>query len=118
MKSHKLWIDGQWQDTQDGSMMSVEDPATGKEITRVINAGRKDVDRAVQAARVAFYDGEWSRKSPGDRSKIIWKLADLIEANAENIAKVESENTGKPYQFVSLGGDIPFAIDNLRFFAG
>lgn len=115
---HKLWIDGQWQATQDGSMMSIEDPATGKEIAQVVNAGRGDVDRAVQAAKIAFYDGRWSRKSPGDRSKIIWKLADLIEANAEEIARVESENTGKPYQFVSLGGDIPFAIDNLRFFAG
>jgi betaine-aldehyde dehydrogenase len=118
MKNYKLWINGQWQDTQGGRMMSIEDPATGKEITQVINASREDVDRAVQAARAAFYDGRWSKKSPGDRSKIIWKLADLIEANAEEIARVESENTGKPYQFVSLGGDIPFAIDNLRFFAG
>jgi betaine-aldehyde dehydrogenase len=98
--------------------MSIEDPASGKEIAEVINASREDVDRAVQAAKTAFYDGRWSKKSPGERSKIIWKLADLIEENAENISKVESENTGKPYQFVSLGGDIPFAIDNLRFFAG
>ena len=115
---HKLWINGQWQDTQGGSLMSIEDPATGKEIAQVINSSSDDVDRAVQAAKTAFYDGRWSRKSPGERSKIIWTLADLIEANAENIAKIESENTGKPYQFVSLGGDIPFAIDNLRFFAG
>jgi betaine-aldehyde dehydrogenase len=115
---HKLWIDGQWQDTKGGSLMSIEDPATGKEIAEVINASREDVDRAVRAARTAFYDGRWSKKSPGERAAIIWKLADLIEANSENIARVESENTGKPYQFVSLGGDIPFAIDNLRFFAG
>ena len=116
--NYKLWIDGQWQDTNGGNLMSIEDPATGKEIAEVIDAGRADVDRAVQAAKTAFYDGRWSKKSPGERSKIIWKLADLIEANAETIAKIESENTGKPYQFVSLGGDIPFAIDNLRFFAG
>jgi betaine-aldehyde dehydrogenase len=115
---HKLWINGQWQDTKGGSLMSIEDPATGKGIAEVINASREDVDRAVQAAKAAFYDGRWSKKSPGDRSRIMWKLADLIEANAESIAKLESENTGKPYQFVSLGGDIPFAIDNLRFFAG
>jgi len=115
---HKLWIDGQWQDTKGGNIMSIEDPTTGKEIAEVINASREDVDRAVQAAKTAFYDGRWSKKSPGERSKIIWKLADLIEVNAETIAKIESENTGKPYQFVSLGGDIPFAIDNLRFFAG
>lgn len=115
---YRLWIDGQWQDTSGGSPMSIEDPATGKEIAEVINASRADVDRAVQAAKSAFYDGRWSKISPGDRSKIMWKLADLLEENAESIARVESENTGKPYQFVSLGGDIPFAIDNLRFFAG
>ena len=114
---NKLWIDGRWQVTTDGSIMSIEDPATGNEITQVINAGRADVDRAVQAARTAFYDGRWSRIPPAERSKILWKLADVLEAHAEDIARVESENTGKPYQFVSLGGDIPFAIDNLRFFA-
>ena len=118
MKDYKLWIDGQWQDTQGGSMMSIEDPTTGKEITKVINASREDVDRAVQAARRAFYDGRWSKKTPSERSRAIWKLADLIEGNAEELARVESDNTGKPYQYVSLGGDIPFAVDNLRFFAG
>jgi betaine-aldehyde dehydrogenase len=115
---YKLWIDGKWEDTKGGKMMSIEDPTTGNQIAEVIDASREDVDRAVQAARRAFYDGRWSKKAPGERSKAIWKLADLLEANAEALAKVESENTGKPYQFVSLGGDIPFAVDNLRFFAG
>jgi betaine-aldehyde dehydrogenase len=116
--TYKLWIDGTWEDTEGGNVMSIEDPTTGKEIAQVINASRADVDRAVQAANRAFYDGRWSKISPGDRSKAIWKLADLLEANAESLAKLESENTGKPYQYVSLGGDIPFAVDNLRFFAG
>ncbi|HET9587357.1 MAG TPA: gamma-aminobutyraldehyde dehydrogenase, partial [Anaerolineales bacterium] len=112
-----LWIDGQWQDTRGGKAMPIEDPTTGSQIAEVIDASKEDVDRAVQAAKRAFYDGRWSKKTPSDRSKAIWKLADLLEANAEELAKVESENTGKPYQFVSLGGDIPFAVDNLRFFA-
>ncbi|GAB1471194.1 gamma-aminobutyraldehyde dehydrogenase [Chloroflexota bacterium] len=116
--NYKLWIDGKWEDTKGGSIMSIEDPTTGAEIAEVLDASREDVDRAVQAAKRAFYDGRWSKKAPGERSKIIWKLADLLEANAEALAKVESENTGKPYQYVSLGGDIPFAVDNLRFFAG
>jgi betaine-aldehyde dehydrogenase len=114
---HKLWINGKWEDSKGGKMMSIEDPATGKKIAEVVDASREDVDRAVQVAKTAFYDGRWSRLSPGDRSKMIWKLADVIEANSEAIAKLESENTGKPYAFVSLGGDIPFAVDNLRFFA-
>jgi betaine-aldehyde dehydrogenase len=115
---YKLWIDGKWEDTRGGSMMPIEDPTTGKEIAKVVDASREDIDRAVQAAKSAFYDGRWSKLAPGDRSKIIWKLADLIESNAEALAKLESENTGKPYEYVSLGGDIPFAVDNLRFFAG
>src|SRR4029453_16963863 len=93
--NYKLWIDGKWQDTRGGSLMSIEDPTTGKEIAEVINASREDVDCGGQAAKTAFYDGRWSKKTPGERSKIIWKLADLIEANAETLAKVESDNTGK-----------------------
>ena len=118
MKDYKLWIDGQWQDSQGGKMISIENPATGEKIAEVIDASREDVDRAVQAAKRAFYDGRWSRIVPAERSKAIWKLADLLEAHAEELGKVESENTGKPYQFVTMGGDIPFAVDNLRFFAG
>ncbi len=75
------------------------------------------MDIAVQAAKAAFYDGRWSGKTPGERSQTIWKLADLLEARAEDLARVESEDTGKPYEFLSLAGDIPFSIDNLRFFA-
>ena len=115
--NYKLWIAGKWEDTKGGKMMSIENPATGKNIAEVVDASREDVDRAVQTAKRAFYDGRWSKKTPSERSKIIWKLADLLEAKAEELAKIESENTGKPYAYVSLGGDIPFAVDNLRFFA-
>ena len=91
--NNKLWNEGNWEDTNGGSVMTIEDPTTGKEIAEVINASREDVDRAVQAARRAFYDGRWSKKSPGERSRIIWKVADLLEANAESLAKIESDNT-------------------------
>jgi len=114
---HRLWINGEWVDSKDGGRMAIENPATGEMLAEVVDAGRADVDAAVQAAKAAFYDGRWSRKTPAERSKALWKLADLIEAHAEQLARVESENTGKPYKFVSLGGDIPFAVDNLRFFA-
>jgi betaine-aldehyde dehydrogenase len=115
--SYRLWIDGKWQDTQGGKLMSVEDPATGTPIAEVTNASREDVDCAVQAAKRAFYDGRWSKKTPGERSKAIWKLADLLEERSEEFARVESQNTGKPYTFLSLASDIPFTVDNLRFFA-
>lgn len=117
MKTYKLWIDGQWVDSQGGTMMAVENPATGEQIAEVVNASRADVDRAVQAAHRAFYDGRWSRLTPAERSLAIWKLADLLQARMEEFARVESENTGKPYGMVSLGADLPFTVDNLRFFA-
>jgi betaine-aldehyde dehydrogenase len=105
-------------DSKGGGMMAVENPATGKKIAEVVNASPEDVDLAVQAAKKAFCDGRWSRLVPSERSKMIWKLADLLEKHAEEFAKLESENTGKPYKFVSLGADLMFSIDNLRFFAG
>jgi len=114
---YKLWIDGQWVDSDGGQRMSIENPATGEKIAEVIDASRADVDRAVTAAHTAFYDGRWSKLTPGERSLAIWKLADLLDARKEEFARLESENTGKPYQFVSLGGDLPFSVDNLRFFA-
>ncbi|MFS8856292.1 gamma-aminobutyraldehyde dehydrogenase [Synechococcus sp. H55.7] len=115
--AYKLWIDGQWVDSQGGGLMTIENPATGEELAEVVDASPADVDRAVQAAQTAFYDGRWSKLTPGERSLALWKLADLIEARAAELARVESENTGKPYELVSLGGDLPFAVDNLRFFA-
>ena len=111
----QLWIDGGW--AAGAARMPVTNPATGEQYAEVADASVADVDRAVQAAHAAFYDGRWSRLTPGERSKAIWKLADLLEANAEEFARAESENTGKPYKFLSLGGDLPFAVDNLRFFA-
>jgi betaine-aldehyde dehydrogenase len=114
---HKLWIDGAWAESAGDGRMPIENPATGEPIAEVIDASRADVDRAVRAAHTAFYDGRWSKKTPGERSLALWKLADLLEARAEEFARAETENTGKPYKFLSLAGDVPFAVDNLRFFA-
>ncbi|MEN9222294.1 MAG: gamma-aminobutyraldehyde dehydrogenase [Thermostichus sp. BF3_bins_97] len=115
--TYKLWIDGQWADSQGGGVMAIENPATGEKLAEVVDASPADVDRAVQAAHTAFYDGRWSKLTPSERSLALWKLADLLESRSEELARLESENTGKPYAFVSLGGDLPFAVDNLRFFA-
>lgn len=114
---YKLWIDGRWVDTQGGGTMTIEDPSTGKAIATVVDAGPSDVGKAVEAAHQAFYDGRWSKLTPGERSLAIWRLADLLEAQAETFARVESQNCGKPYAGTSLGADLPFAVDNLRFFA-
>jgi betaine-aldehyde dehydrogenase len=114
---HKLWINGAWAASEGGGALVIENPATGERIAEVVDASRADVERAAQAAHTAFYDGRWSRLTPGERSLALWRLADLLEARAEQFARLESENTGKPYAYLSLAGDIPFAVDNLRFFA-
>ena len=74
---HQLWINGKWQPTNGGGTMAILNPATEEKIAEVVDSSREDVDRAVQAAKTAFYDGRWSKRTPGERSKILWKLADL-----------------------------------------
>ena len=115
--SDKLWIDGRWTASQDGGELKVENPATGEMIDTVVDAGPADVDHAVQAANTAFFDGRWSKLTPGARALVIHRLADMLETRAEDFAKIESEDTGKPYTGGSLGADLPMAVDNLRFFA-
>jgi len=117
MQSHRLWIDGKWVDSQGGGRMTIGNPASEQPLAEVVDASPADVDRAVQAAKAAFYDGRWSRKTPSERSRVLLRMADLLEARQEKFGRAESENTGKPYQFVTMGADMPFIIDNLRFFA-
>lgn len=114
---YRLWIGGQWTDSQGGKKMAIENPATEQRLADVVDASPQDVDRAVGAAHAAFVDGRWSKKTPSERSLALWKLADLLEARIDEFARAESENSGKPYAFVSRGADLPFTIDNLRFFA-
>ena len=103
MKSYKLWINGQWTESKGGGRMAIENPATREQIAEVTDGSRADVDTAVTAAREAFYDGRWSRLTPSERSLALWRLGDLLEKHIEQFARAESENTGKPYGFVSLG---------------
>jgi betaine-aldehyde dehydrogenase len=117
MKSYKLWINGEWVSSSGRKRVAIVNPATGQTIASTVDASREDVDKAVQAAKTAFYDGRWSRLTPAQRSLALWKLSDLLEKRAEKFARAESENTGKPYNFVSLGADLPFCVDNLRFFS-
>lgn len=90
------------------------EPATGKPFATVALGTKEDVDRAVAAAKQA--QAEWGKLSYGERSAALLKFADALEANSENLARLESQNAGKPLK-LTTGGDIPFAIDNLRYFA-
>lgn len=115
MTRYQMFIGGEWVDAAGGATTAVIDPSTEETIGTVPQAGRKDVDRAVAAARAAF-EG-WAGTTPGGRAALLWKMADLLEARAEQIAALESRNAGKPIK-LAQDGDIPFGIDNLRYFAG
>jgi betaine-aldehyde dehydrogenase len=117
MQTWKNWIDGKWVESVGGRMTTVENPATGEMIAEVPDSSREDVDRAVQAAKRAFYDGRWTGIMRGERQRMLWRLGELVEQKAEQLARVESQNTGKPFKYLSLGMDIPAGIDHLRFFA-
>jgi betaine-aldehyde dehydrogenase len=109
-----LLIDG--EDVAAARTRAVLDPATGETIAQVADASAEDAERAVAAARAAFKRGDWSRITPGERAAVIDRMADLLEERAEEFARTESRNTGKPLKF-SSAFDVPLSIDNLRFFA-
>ena len=110
----KMFVDGKFVDALSGETMEVLNPATGEVIAEVPKAGEKDVDRAVSAAEKAWET--WREKTPKDRMELLLKLADVIDENAEEIARLESLNVGKPW-WVAV--DEPGVMsDNLRFFAG
>lgn len=113
----KMLIGGKWVASLKGKTDTIVNPATEEVIAEVCAADESDVNLAVEAARRAFADGRWSRRSPAERSAILLKLAQLIEEKIKDLAALERENTGKPTKLVQ-DGDIPFAVDNLRFFAG
>jgi len=114
VQTHQQFINGQWVDSASGETLAVENPANGRVIAHVPASGAEDVDRAANAAATAFET--WQYTTPQDRSLLMLKLADAIEARADEIGRLESRNTGKP---VGVAIDeVPVVVDNLRFFAG
>ncbi|WP_077615611.1 aldehyde dehydrogenase family protein [Caenibacillus caldisaponilyticus] len=113
----KLYIGGKWVDSASGKTFDTVNPATGEVLATVAEAGPEDVDRAVNAARKAFDEGPWSRMSAASRSRLIYKLADLMEEHKEELAQLESLDNGKPIR-ESRTADIPLAIEHFRYYAG
>ncbi len=110
-----LLIGGEFVDAADGATLDCINPATGKVQAEVAAAGKEDVDRAVRSGREAF-EGAWGDTSPSQRGKILWKLADLIEENIEELALVETLDNGKP--LAEAKGDMGFAAECFRYYAG
>lgn len=112
----KALIDGKLVDSKSGETFDTVNPSTGQVITQITSCGIEDVEIAVKAARKSFESGVWSRMSPFDRKKILFKLAELIEKNSLNLAVMESIDSGKPISD-TLNGDIPETVECFRFAA-
>jgi acyl-CoA reductase-like NAD-dependent aldehyde dehydrogenase len=112
----KLFVGGEWRSPVEGGRFVSENPALEEPLADVASATAEDVDRAVEAAQVALA-GEWGRASGRDRGKLLWKIADALEARIDEFALVETLDNGKPI-FESRWVDLPAAIGALRYFAG
>lgn len=114
-KVSRMLIAGEWRDATGGGVLETIDPASGKVIGTIPDASAHDVDAAVAAARSA--QAAWAATPPAERARILWKIADLIEANIDELSELESLDQGKPL-YVARWAEIPGAVSQFRFFAG
>ncbi len=113
----QFFIGGEWVDPISADRIPVLDPATGRQIAVVADAGSQDVDRAVTAARVALEKGPWRQMKPVERQALIWRLSDLIEKHTDELAELESLNNGKT-KFMATVVDLAGTRDYFRYMAG
>ena len=113
----RLLIGGEWVESKSSARIPVVDPATGAEIASVADANAADVDRAVAAARAAFETGPWATMLPAAREALLWRLSDLIQKNADELAELESLDNGKT-KFMASVVDVPGAVNHFRYMAG
>ena len=113
----QLFINGQWADAASGKTFATPNPATGDTLANIAEGDAEDIDRAVRAARRAFEEGPWSRMTPSERGRIIWRIGDLILEHTDELAQLESLDNGKPFP-VAQGADVPLAADLFHYMAG
>ncbi|HVU88947.1 MAG TPA: aldehyde dehydrogenase family protein [Pirellulales bacterium] len=112
----KLLIDNKWVDPVERGTFETLNPATGEVIAEVAAGTAADIDRAVQAARRALEEGPWHTMDAADRGRLLSKLADLVDANAQDLAALESLNSGKTIN--DSAGDMVGVANTLRYYAG
>src|SRR6478672_9065643 len=114
MRAFKNFVNGAWVDAADGRTTAVIDPTRGEQYAEAALSGPADVDAAMQAAAAAF-EG-WKDSTPSERSLALFRIADAVEARAEELIALEVENTGKPIG-MTRSEEIPPMVDQIRFFA-
>jgi acyl-CoA reductase-like NAD-dependent aldehyde dehydrogenase len=117
MHTSEVFVGGQWRPPASGETYATINPATEEVSAQVAKGDERDIDLAVQAARRAFDQGPWPRMAAAERARVLWKLADLITANVDEMARLESINTGKTL-FDSGKVELPFAAEVFRYYAG
>ena len=115
MRTLRNFVNGDYADTASGETTSLVNPSTGEEFARAPLSRAEDVDRAFAAASKAFKS--WGETTPSERSLALIRIADALEARADDLVKAESENTGKPFA-LTMSEEIPPMVDQIRFFAG
>ena len=115
--SRRMLIDGAWVEAASGKTFPVYDPATEEVIAHVAEGDTEDIERAVRAARRAFDAGPWRKVTPSERGRMLWRLADLLEARLEEFAQLEALDNGKPLKIARVA-DVPLAVDMFRYMAG
>ncbi|MDE2481107.1 MAG: aldehyde dehydrogenase family protein [bacterium] len=111
-----MYVDGSWCEASDGAVRALVDPATGAPIARVAEGTREDAKRAIAAARKAFDGGPWAEMHAADRAALLFKVADRIEAHAEEFQRIDTLNNGKPLRETMY--DVADAAACLRYYAG
>jgi acyl-CoA reductase-like NAD-dependent aldehyde dehydrogenase len=117
VRQNEIYIGGRWQKPARGGKIPVFNPATASVIAEVGEAGPDDVNAAVAAARKAFDSGPWPRMTPRERERILFRIAELIEQHAEELAQLEALDVGKPISEARLA-DIPLSAEFFRYFGG
>lgn len=114
---HHNFIGGKWRASVSGETFATLDPATGKQIGALPRSNAQDVDDAVRAARASFADKRWRGLTPMERSQILWRVADLMEENIDELAELETMDQGKAL-YVGRWAEIPGAVAQFRYFSG
>ena len=113
----KLLINGKWTDARSGKTFPVYNPADGQVLAHAAAGDKADVDLAVAAAREAFESGPWTKMTPTQRARLLWKLADAIDAHLDELALLETLDNGKPLKMARMA-DIPGSAEKFRYYAG
>ena len=117
IRETECFIDGKWVPAASGKTFATINPATEEEIAQIAEGDAEDVDAAAKAARHAFDNGPWSKMDARDRGRLMYQLADRMEAEIDDLARLETLDNGKPFND-SRNVDLPLAIDCLRYYAG